>query len=86
MRFAVRAYFSSFGNHSRGDVIGQVRRLADELGRPGIIAKRGQTNARVVRKGYLRTVWTTRRLAKNYQAKVAEFWGHLISTRRFKRP
>ena len=85
LEFPVRVYFESFGNHSRRRVIGQIRRLADEEGWPGIVGKRGQTTERVLRKGYLRIVWPSRRSAKRYQKSVAEFWGHLVSTRRYKR-
>jgi hypothetical protein len=83
--FPVRVYFDSFGNHSPDKVIGQVRRLADEEGRPGIIGKRGQTTKRVLRKGYLRIVWPTRKSARRYQQAVAEFWGHLARTKRYRR-
>jgi hypothetical protein len=82
--FSVQVYFSDFGNHQPGHLIGQVRRLADEFGRPGIIGKRGQKNARVLKKGYLRIVWPTRKLARAFQRLVGEFWGHLVSTRRFR--
>ena len=82
--FSVQVHFRNFGNHQPGQLIGQVRRLADEFGRPGIIGKRGQKNARVLKKGYLRIVWPTRQLAKAFQRLVEEFWGHLVSTRRFR--
>ena len=41
LEFPVRVYFESFGNHSRRRVIGQIRRLADEEGWPGIVGKKG---------------------------------------------
>ncbi len=82
--FSVQVYFDEFGNHVLSHIIGQVRRLADEFGRPGITGKRGQTNRRVKRKGYLRIVWPTRKLAKAFQRLVKEIWGHLASTRRFR--
>lgn len=84
MRFSVQVYFNDFSNHDTRIIVGQVRRLADEFGRPGIIAKKGQNNRRVLRKGYLRLVWPTRRLARAFQALVEEIWGHLVSTRRFR--
>ena len=83
--FPVRVFFDSFGNHSPDKVVGQVRRLADEQGRPGIVGKRGQTTNRVLRNGYLRIVWPTRKSARQYQRAVAEFWGHLVRTKRYKR-
>ena len=33
-KFSVRAYFNDFGNHAASIIFGQVRRLADEFGRP----------------------------------------------------
>jgi hypothetical protein len=84
MNFSVQVYFNDFGNHEPRIVVGQVRRLADEFGKPGIMAKKGQNNRRVFRKGYLRLVWPTRRLARAFQALVEEMWGHLVSTRRFR--
>jgi hypothetical protein len=85
MIFPVRVYFDDFGNHPPQWIIGQVRRVADEFGRPGIEGKRGQSNAGVRRSGYLRVVWPSRRLAKQFQAAVDELWGHLVSTKRFRR-
>lgn len=84
MAFSVRVYFDDFGNLHKNRLIGQVRRLADEFGRPGIIGKRGQINPRVRRKGYLRIAWPTRRQARQYQDAVAELWGDRVSTRRFR--
>jgi hypothetical protein len=80
MRFPVRVFFSK----TSSVLVGQVRRLADEFGRPGITAKRGQTNRRVRQKGYLRLVWPNRRLARAYQSAVAKWWGGQVTTRRFK--
>ena len=84
MRCSVRVYFDNYGNHPPAWIMGQIRRLADEFGWWGIQAKRGQTNKRIRRKGYLRLVWPTRRLAKSYQAAVDELWGHIASNKRFK--
>ena len=84
MTFSVRVYFDGFGNLNKPRLMGQVRRLADEFGRPGIVGKRGQTNPRIRRQGYLRIAWPTRRLARQYQDAVAEFWGDRVSTRRFR--
>ncbi len=84
MAFSVRVYFDDFGNFHKDRLIGQIRRLADEFGRAGIIGKRGQTNLRIHRQGYLRIVWPTRRQARQYQDAVAEFWGDRVSTRRFR--
>lgn len=86
MRRAVRVYFGHFGNHNKNRLIGQVRRLADEFGYPGIVGKSGQTNREVLRKGYLRIEWPSRRLACAFQQTVEEFWGHVVSTRRFRIP
>ena len=83
MKFVVRAYFNDFGNHEPAIIVGQVRRLADELGYHGIVAKRRQTNERILQRGYLRIVLPTRRLARRYQELVVEFWGHLVTTKRF---
>jgi hypothetical protein len=85
MQFPTRSYFDSFGDHRPSFLIGQVRRLADEFGYPGIVGKRGQKNPRVLKKGYLRIVWRTRGEAKEFQAAVDEFWGHLVITSRFRR-
>ena len=84
MYFATRTTFDRWGNHPPAWVIGQVRRLADEFGRYGIEAKAGQTNERVLVKGYLRLRWPTRRLAKRYAAAVEEMYGNRTSTRCFK--
>ena len=84
MTFSVRVYFDDFGNLNRPQLMGQVRRLADEFGRPSIVGKRGQTNMRVRQQGYLRIVWPSRWLARQYQDAVAEFWGDRVSTRRFR--
>jgi hypothetical protein len=84
MRFSVQAYINT--NLPYGPFVGQVRRLADELGRPGIIGKRGQTNARVRSKGYVRIVFPTRGLAKQYQTLIAQMWGSSVPTRRFRVP
>ena len=86
MRFSVQAYIHKQLNLPFGPFVGQVRRLADKLGRPGIEGKRGQTNKRVKRKGYVRIVFPTRRLAKQYQALVAQMWGSSVPTRRFRVP
>ncbi len=83
-KFSVRTYFNDFGNHAEPIILGQVRRLADEFGRPGIEAKAGETNVRIRRNGYLRTTWPTRQLARDFQQSVAEVWGDRVSTRRFK--
>ena len=85
MDFTVRVDFYNYGNHSPRLIVGQVRRLADEFGRPGIMAKRGQTTQRALRTGHMRLVWPTRRLAREYQAMVEEFWGEYASTQRFIR-
>jgi len=84
MEFSVRVYFDEIGNLNRARLVGQVRRLADEFGRPGIVGKRGQTNGRVSDQGYLRIVWPSRQLARRYQDTVSEFWGDRVSTKRFK--
>lgn len=86
MPFSVQAHILSRPNVPKAALIGQVRSLADELGRPGIIGKRGQTNDRVLRKGYVRIVLPTRQLAKDYQALVAQLWGSSVPTQRFKVP
>ncbi len=83
MSFSVWIYFDDFRNHEPRIIVGQVRRLADEFGRPGILAKKGQKNRRVFKKGYLRLVWPSRRLAKAFQALVEEMWGHMVSTKLF---
>ncbi|MFT9027296.1 hypothetical protein [Acetobacter indonesiensis] len=84
MAFSVRVYFDDFGNLHKDRLIGQVRRLADEFGLPGIVGKRNQTNQRIHSKGYLRIVWRTREQARRYQDAVAEFWGDRVSTKRFR--
>lgn len=84
MAYAVRVYFETFGNHRPSRIIGQVRRVADEFGSPGIVGKRGQTNARILASGYLRIVWPSRSLARRFQNAVEEFWGAYVSTRRFR--
>jgi hypothetical protein len=58
--------------------------LADECGRLGIEAKAGKTNVRIRRNGYLRTIWPTPQMARDFQQSVAEVWGNRVSTRRFK--
>jgi hypothetical protein len=83
-KFLVRAYFNDFGNHAASIIFGQVRRLADEFGRPGIEAKAGETNVRIRRNGYMRTTWPTRQMARDFQQSVAAVWGDRVSTRRFK--
>lgn len=84
MRRAVRVYFDKPTNLHRDRLVGQVRRLADEFGRLGIVGKRGQTNRQVRKQGFLRVVWPSRRQAIAFQDAVDEFWGHLVSTRRFR--
>lgn len=68
-------------NHPRPWVIGQVRRLADEFGRPGILAKKGQDNDRVRKKGYLRLAWRFREQAERYQLAADEMYGDRTVTR-----
>jgi hypothetical protein len=80
--FVVRVYFPDVRDTR---IIGQLRNLANEFGRPGIIAKRRQTNHRVQRKSYLRLVWPTRWMARAYQTAVAKLWGGRgITTKRFR--
>ena len=68
-------------NHPRPWVVGQVRRLADEFGRPGILAKKGQDNDRVREQGYLRLPWRSRELAERYRRAVDELYGDRTTTR-----
>ncbi len=84
MGYAVLTYFDNVGNKDKNILIGQVRRLVDELGYWGIISKSGQSNCRVKKQGFLRVIFLTRELAKRYQDIVAEFWEGIVSTRRFK--
>ncbi|WP_159107320.1 hypothetical protein, partial [Azospirillum sp. B4] len=58
----------------------------DLLGRPGINAKRRQTNERYLAKGRLRLRFPTRTLAKRYQALVREYGPPEANTHRYRRP
>jgi hypothetical protein len=80
--FSVRVFPDNLGDDH---LIGQLRRLADEFGKPGIEAKRGEFNSVVRRRGYLCLRWKNRRLAKEYQEAVARYWGDRATTRRFRR-
>ena len=55
-------------------VIDQARRLCDQLGQPGFIAKKRQTNARYVRRGSLSFAFPSRRLRERYIA-LLNAWG-----------
>lgn len=68
-------------NHPVPWVFGQVRRLADEFGKPGIVAKTGQKNSRIRRTGYLRLVWRSRRQAEQFQLAADEMYGDGTATR-----
>ena len=68
------------GNHPGEWLIGQLRRLADEFGRPGIRAKRGQTNTVFFRQGGLRLRWPNRKLAVKYKAAADKLWGAFSMT------
>lgn len=78
--FVTRTKFSQT-NHPAPWVMGQVRRLADEFGKPGIVAKTGQKNARIRRKGYLRLVWRSRRQAERFQLAADEMYSDRTVTR-----
>jgi hypothetical protein len=82
--FGVLCFFR-FGNHPPSWIIGQVRRLADEFGRPGIVAKRGQTNQQVLAQGYLRTSWPSQASARKFQDAVEQLWGDLVSTKLYRK-
>lgn len=55
---------------TRLDLLDQARRQADHLGPFGFRAKRGQTNRKYRRKGFLRLKFPTRRLAGAYIDRV----------------
>lgn len=76
----------SHGNHPRQWVIGQVRHLANEFGRSGIVAKRGQSNDRIRKKGYLRLAWPSREAAERYQLAANEMYGDRTTTRIMRNP
>lgn len=84
MRRSVKVYILSLGNYSWSHLVAQIRSLADQFGRPGIIGKRGQTNRRVRQQGYFRIVMPNKQMAIKYQNAVESFWGDLVETKRFR--
>lgn len=62
-----------------------ARRLLDRQGRPGILAKVGQTDARIAVRGYLRAPFSSRRVRKRYVASVRAMLGSSVQIRLFKR-
>ncbi len=85
--YSTRHYFAQCRSLIRRLVVGQVRALANEFGRPGIEGKRGKTNHQVLSRGYLRIDWgQNRRLARKFQAKVNQLWGSAgVYTRRYRK-
>jgi hypothetical protein len=65
-------------------LIDQVRRLADQLGRPGIVGKRDQTNDKFWLEGKLQITLPSRMLARRYQRSVEAVWGDIAMTRRVR--
>jgi hypothetical protein len=59
-------------------MIAQLRCLSDQLGRPGICAKRGQSNPVVRKSGTLRLRWKSRVLARRYRRLVRRAFGHEV--------
>lgn len=55
---------------ARLDALDFARRQADHLGPYGFRAKRGETNLRYIRRGYLRLKFPSRGLAKAYIERV----------------
>lgn len=80
----VRVFFVNIGNLRLSYLIAQVRHLADQFGRPGIVGKRGQTNRRVRQQGYLSIILPSKRMAIAYQDAVEQFWGDRVETKRYR--
>jgi hypothetical protein len=80
----VYVYIRRIGNLRWSFLVGQLRNIADQFGKPGITGKRGQTNRRVKQQGYLRIVLPTRQMAIDFQDAVESFWGNRVETERYK--
>lgn len=65
-------------------LLDQARRCLDLLGGIGIRIKRGETNVRYLRRGYLRFVFPTRQMALRYQKLVEDYCASSVLTRRYK--
>ena len=59
-------------NCNRCFLIDLARRQTDHLGPLGIKAKRGQTNARFLKRGYIRLRFPTRMLRQRFAERVRE--------------
>lgn len=84
MRREVRIFFNNVGNLRWEFVLAQIRHLADQFGWHGIVGKRGQTNRRVRRQGYLSVILPSKQMAIDYQDAVEQFWGDRVETKRYR--
>jgi hypothetical protein len=84
--YAVVRIIVGAATRRRLDLLDLARRQADHLGRPGILAKKRQTNRRYRRKGYLRLRFPSRRLARAYIARVARLDEPVIRYRLMRNP
>ncbi|MGM4904959.1 hypothetical protein AB8B21_12335 [Tardiphaga sp. 866_E4_N2_1] len=64
-------------------ILDQARRMVDLMGR--FTTKRGQTNSRFARVGYLRFVFPTRRIARKFQSLVSQYCAPSVTTKRYRR-
>jgi len=80
----VRVYVGR-SNHAKLDVLDVARRQLDHLGPLGMRAKRGQTNRRYLRKGYLRFEFRTVAMRRRFADRVAEFCDPSVFLEFYKR-
>ena len=72
-------------NHNVCDLLDVARRQADHLGPVGMAAKRGQTNARFLRKGYLAFVFPDIATRSKFVRRVREFCHPAVDIGLYKR-
>lgn len=73
-------------NRRQLDLLDGARRRTDYLGKDGMRAKKGQTDRRYRRKGYLRLVFPDRAMARAYMRRVERLGEPAIKLRLMKNP
>lgn len=73
-------------NRGRLFLLDHARRQTDHFGPQGIRAKRGQTNERFRKRGYIRLVFPTRTMAKRYMRRVDKLSEPALECRLMRNP
>ena len=84
LKFVVRVGIDVHGKCRRAHM-DLIRNEANRMGRPGIVAKSGQTDETIMKRGYAELVWSNRRNAIRYQKRIVRALGQRITIQRLRR-